>query len=218
MERDVFSYLNKNYRYLNNYVRKLDEIVFISPYNAIVKGRSFTENITKEICKLEGDCLLNTITQTERLRKLQSEGVLKGKIYRTFNRVRRMGTRGTYNDKEKELEASLNMHRDIYSITCWFVKNYINHEFEAAPYEYPIPPEGSNVQMASNLIKKMIKETQKTQEIDKSYEKIINKLDTNEKAQDIFENFVIESIIDNKEIDKKCLVEEFSKIQESLNK
>lgn len=218
MERDVFSYLNKNYRYLNNYVRKLDEIVVTSPCNAIIKGRSFTENLTKEICKLEGDCLLNTITQGERLRKLQSEGVLKGKIYRTFNRVRRMGTRGAYTDEESELEASLNMHKDIYSITCWFVKKYINHEFEADPYKYPNPTEGSNVQMASKLIKKMIKETQKTQEIDKSYEKIINDLNTSEKAQDIFENFVIESIIDNKEIDKKCLIEEFSKMQQALDK
>lgn len=216
MERDVFSYLNKNYRYLNNYVRKLDQIMFTSPCNAIIKGISFTENLTKEICKLEGDCLLNRISQAERLRKLHSEGVLKGKVYRTFNRVRRMGTSGEYNDEEKELEASLNMHRDIYSITCWFVKNYINHEFEDAPYKYPNPPKDSNVQMASNLIKKMIKETQKTQEIDKSYEKIINDLNTSEKAQDIFENFVIESIIDNKEIDKKCLIEEFSKIQEAL--
>lgn len=216
MESSVFSYLNKNYRYLNNYIRELDETVVTSPHSAIIKGKSFTENLTKEICKLEGYCLLNTITQAERLRKLESEGVLKGKIYRIFNKVRRIGARGAYDDEEKELEATLNMHRNIYNITCWFVKNYINHEFEAAPYKYPIPPKNSNIEMASNLIKKMSKATKETQETNKSYEKIINNLDMNEKAQDIFENFIIESIIDNKEIDKKCLVQEFSKIQESL--
>ncbi|MFL0249782.1 hypothetical protein ACJDT4_05060 [Clostridium neuense] len=218
MESNVFSYLNKNYRYLNNYLRELDEIVFTSPYKAIIKGRSFTENLTKEVCKLEGYSLLNTTTQAGRLRKLESEGILKGKIYRTFNKVRRMGTRGEYNDKEKELEASLNMHRYAYNIACWFIKNYIDHEFEVVTYKYPTPPKDSNVEMASNLIKKMIKETQKSQEINKSYEKMIDYLDTNEKAQDIFENFLIESIIDNKEIDKKCLVQEFSKIQEALDK
>lgn len=217
MENDVFSYLNKNYRYLNNYVGELDKIVFTSPHSAIIKGRSFTENLTKEICKLEGYSLLNMITQAGRLRKLESEGVLKGKIYRTFNKVKKIGA-GVYNEKEKELEEALNMHRNIYSVTCWFVKNYINYEFEAAPYEYPTPPKDSNIEMASDLIKKMSKVTKKTQETNKSYEKIINDLNANEKAQDIFENFVIESIIDNKEIDKKCLLQEFSKIQESLNK
>ncbi|WP_234122471.1 DUF4145 domain-containing protein [Clostridium hydrogenum] len=216
MESDVFSYLNKNYRYLNNYVRELDEIVFTSPHSAIIKGKSFTENLTKEICKLEGYCLLNTITQDERLKKLESEGVLKGKIYRIFNKVRRIRATGAHDDEEKELEKALNMHRNIYNITCWFVKNYINCEFEADPYKYPIPPKNSNIEMASNLIKKMSKKTQETQETNKSYEKMINDLNMNEKAQDIFQNFIIESIIDNKEIDKKCLVQEFSKIQESL--
>lgn len=218
LESDVFSFLNKNYRYLNNYVREFDKIVFTSPYSVIIKGRSFTENLTKEVCKLEGYGLLNTLTQAGRLRKLGSEGVLKGKIYRTFNKVRRMETRGAYNSEEKELEAALNMHKDIYNITCWFVENYIDNKFEAAPYEYPTPPKESNTKMASNLIKKMSKVIKKTQETDKSYEKIINHINTNEKAQDIFENFVIESIIDNKEIDKKCLVQEFSKIQEALDK
>lgn len=218
MESDVFSYLNKNYRYLNNYARKVNEIVFTCPHNSISKGKSFTENLTKEVCKLEGFGLLNTTTQAGRLKKLESEGVLKGKIYRIFNKVRRIAGKAAYDNEEKELEQALNMHRNIYIITCWFVKKYINHEFEAVPYKYPIPPEDSDVQMASNLIKKMIKETQRTQEVDKSYEKIINNLNADEKAQDIFENFVIESIIDNKEIDKKCLVEEFSKIQEALNK
>lgn len=218
MESDVFSYLNKNYRYLNNYARKIDGMVFTRPHDSIIKGKSFTENLTKEICELEGFGFLNTITQAGRLKKLESEGILKGKMYRIFNKVRRIDDKAVCGDEEKELEEALNIHRNIYDITCWFVKNYINHDFEASPYEYPIPPKDNNTEMISNLMKKMSRATEKTQEINKSYEKIINHINTNEEAQDIFENFMIESIIDNKEIDKKCLVQEFSKIQEALDK
>lgn len=218
MQNYVFNYLDKNYKYLNNYVKEFDKIVFTSPRNVIVKGIKFTENLTKEVCKLEGYGSLNTITQDGRLRRLESKGVLKGKIYRLFNKVSRMGNKVVYDDEEKELEKALNMHKSIYNIACWFVKNYIDNKFEADLYKYPTPLKNDNTDMASNLIKKMSSVTEKKQVAGKSYKKIVNHLNTNEKAQDIFENFVIESIIDNKEIDKKCLVQELSKIQESLNK
>jgi len=74
LERDVFDYLEKDYRYLNNYIRDLNKRLFISPHSAIIKGRTFVEKLTQEVANKEGYGLLNTMTQAERLRKLEFEG------------------------------------------------------------------------------------------------------------------------------------------------
>ena len=73
MKRDVFSYLEKDYRYLNNYIKDINELLFTEPHSSIIKGRIFAEHLSQEVAKLEGFGLLSDITQIERLRKLQNE-------------------------------------------------------------------------------------------------------------------------------------------------
>jgi len=115
LERDVFSYLDKNYRYLNNFIRDFNEALFTSPHSSIIKGRTFVENLTQEVCKLEDYGLLSSMTQAERLNKLQSEGALEGEILDLFHNVRRLGNRAAHDNVEGELEAALNMHKNICS-------------------------------------------------------------------------------------------------------
>ena len=70
MDKTVFSYLDKKYRYLNNYIRAINKYLFTDPKRAIEQERNYVENLTQEIAKLEGYGLLNSMTQFERLRKL----------------------------------------------------------------------------------------------------------------------------------------------------
>jgi DNA phosphorothioation-dependent restriction protein DptF len=70
LEKDVFSYLDKDFRYLNNYIRDLNNALFTSPHSAIIKGRTFTEKLTQEIAKLENHGLLISMSQAERLKLL----------------------------------------------------------------------------------------------------------------------------------------------------
>lgn len=224
MERDVFSYLDNNYRYLNNYIRDFNKALFTSPHSAIIKGRTFVEYLTQEVSNLERHGLLNLITQAERLRKLEDDGVLEGEIDKLFHIVRMIGNKAAHTDIEGELEAALNIHKNIYKITCWFVENYIDYNFEAASYKSPMPSESKdihiNAEMISDLIKKMEtmeKTISKTQVVDKNDEEIdeILNIDGKDESEEIFEDIIIEDIIDNKELDKKCLIQELSRLKES---
>lgn len=224
MERDVFSYLDNNYRYLNNYIRDFNKALFTSPHSAIIKGRTFVEYLTQEVSNLERHGLLNLMTQAERLRKLEDDGVLEGEIDKLFHIVRMIGNKAAHADIEGELEAALNIHKNIYKITCWFVENYIDYNFEAAPYKSPMPSESKdihiNTEMISDLIKKMEtmeKTISKTQVVDKNDEEIDEILNNDEKdeSEEIFEDIIIEDIIDNKELDKRCLIQELSRLKES---
>ncbi|WP_461615233.1 DNA phosphorothioation-dependent restriction protein DptF [Clostridium sp. Marseille-QA1073] len=221
MEKDVFNYLDKDYRYLNNYIRDINKTLFTSPHSSIIKGRTFIENLTQEISKLEGYGLLNMMTQAERLRKLEEEEVLGGEIDKLFHTVRILGNKAAHTNLEDDLEIALNIHKNIYKITCWFVGTYIDYEFEAIPYKSPMPLENKasdiNTEKMSKLMTQMEDLIAKTQVVDKKYEAVTADSDMDGKleSEDIFEDLIIESIIDNKELDKKCLVQELSRLKES---
>lgn len=222
MEKDVFSYLDKDYRYLNNYIRDFNEALFTSPHSAIIKGRTFVENLTREVSKLEGYGLLHTLTQVERLRKLEMEGVLDGEILKLFHTVRMFGNKAAHADVEGELEVALNIHKNIYKITCWFVESYIDYNFKADIYISPMPSgsksSDNNTGIIANLLKKVESLIAKTQDSNKNDERAIDSYSMNKKEQeeDVFEDLVIEDIVNNNnEADKKCLIQELSRLKES---
>ncbi|KOC39683.1 DUF4145 domain-containing protein, partial [Clostridium botulinum] len=156
MERDVFSYLDENYRYLNNYIKDFKKVLFTSPHSAIIKGRTFSEKLIQEVSELEGYGLLSKMTQAERLRKLENEGVIEGEIDKLFHTVRLLGNKAAHEDVEGELEVALNIHKNIYKITCWFVESYIDYNFEATSYKSPMPqqdkPSSIGTELVSNLL------------------------------------------------------------------
>ncbi|MDU5010630.1 MAG: DNA phosphorothioation-dependent restriction protein DptF [Clostridium botulinum] len=220
MERDVFDYLEKDYRYLNNYIRDVNKMLFTSPHSAIIKGRTFVEKLTQEVANKEGYGLLNTMTQAERLRKLEFEGVLEGEIDNLFHTVRKLGNKAAHADVEGELEVALNIHKNIYKITCWFVEIYIDYKFEAIPYKNPMPTENKstdiNTDRLSHLMEKMESLISKTHALDKNVEQEVetSNVDKKEESEDVYEDLIIESII-NTELDKKCLIQELSRLKES---
>ncbi|KRU27451.1 DNA phosphorothioation-dependent restriction protein DptF [Clostridium sporogenes] len=220
MERDVFDYLEKDYRYLNNYIRDLNKMLFISPHSAIIKGRTFVEKLTQEVANKEGYGLLNVMTQAERLRKLEFEGVLEDEIDNLFQTVRKFGNKAAHADVEGELEVALHIHKNIYKITCWFVESYIDYKFEAIPYKNPMPEENKytdvNADRLSHLMENMESLISRAYAFDKNVEQKTETLnfDGKEESEDVYEDLIIESII-NTELDKKCLIQELSRLKES---
>lgn len=225
MERDVFAYLDKDYRYLNNYIKDINGSLFTAPGTAIIKGRIFAENLSKEICILSGYDALSSMKQFDRLHKLKSSGILNNEIDNLFQSVRVLGNKAAHIGVEGELEAALNIHKNIYKITCWFVKAYIDPSFEASPYKNPMPITGQNTSINDEVIAKIIAKTvesfkEKTpqndlNDVEQSGSEIASTLAENKKdIDDAYTGLLIESIFDD-EPDKKCLVQELTKLKES---
>lgn len=215
METDVFGCLDKDYRYLHNYIDKINKTIFQSPESAIITGRIYVENLTKEICRLENYGLLGEITQVERLRKLQDEGVLAEDISSLFHSVRLIGNKVAHDNIEGELEAALNIHKNIFKITCWFVETYVDYKFKSTNYISPRPNDDKlsniNEEKIMNLMSKIecligkddIKNEENLQDNKQSHE------------TDIFEDLRVEDIVNNKGMNLKCLVEELNRLKES---
>ncbi|MVX64832.1 DNA phosphorothioation-dependent restriction protein DptF [Clostridium chromiireducens] len=214
MEKDVFSYLEKNYRYLNNYIRDMNEALFISPNTSIIKGCSFLENLTQEIAKLKGYGLLTDMTQPERLRKLEVEGIFRDNINKLFHLAMMQVNKAVHLDFEGQLEAAINVNISINKIAGWFVKDYIDSDFEALPYKSPIPSSEKTYSIDIEVIDEIIKRT--IEDFEQNNTGIASTSLENEAARDdALTGLMAESIVNLTEADKKCLVQELSKLKES---
>lgn len=214
MEKEVFSYLDKDYRYLNNYIRDINNAIFTSPHEAIIKGRTFVENLTQEVAKLEDHGLLSNMTQIERLRILESDGIFTEEIYKLFHSVRIIGNKAAHENVEGELEAALNIHKNIYKITSWFVEVYIDRNYEALPYKNPMPAQihNPNMDMMESLKGIMQKTVQHFMNRDNEEH---NKIDNVQKELEIEEDKDVEEIFDKNKSGKNYLGEELEKLKES---
>ena len=219
MGKNIFEYLDKYYRYLNNYVKEIDSNIFKVPHTSIMKGRIYAENLTREISKLEGYGLMLDLTQAERLRKLRNKYVLPDKVYRAFDTVRRLGNQAAHSNIEGELEAALRVHRNVYDITSWFITVYLDSNFNAEPYTNPMPSQGSSIDLDKESIIEIIKTTlanydKKIEgEFDNREEDNLDK-DRVKEIEEAYEELAIESIFDDQP-DKKCIIQELSKLKES---
>lgn len=226
MENDVFKYLDEKFRYLNNYIRKFNEEVFVTPQAALINGRKYTEHLTKEIANLEGYGLLNDLSQFERLNKLDSEGILNDNILELFHKIRKDTNIAAHGDLEGDLEVALGVHKNIYKITCWFVEVYLDHKFETVQYKSPMPSIVNTSSIDAQTIEEIIKRTMESM-IDKKTDcqmeyqneseivKDVTATKNDEHIEEAFTDLLLESIFNYDEPDKKCLIQELSRLKES---
>lgn len=217
MEKNVFSYLDKDYEYLNNLIKDIDEYLFTASHTAIVKGRLFAEKLSKEVAKLEKLYELDNLTQIDRLKELKHNTDIEEDALNIFHEVRKLGNIAAHEDIEGDLETALRIHKYVYKLTCWFVQTYINYTFEPQLYKNP-KPEINKVDNSSLQI------------IEEFMSNIHNKIDTfittsknkdkNNKSisrEDLIKEIVVDKQIEKstKDGNKECLIEELSRLKES---
>lgn len=88
MNKDIFKYLEKDYRELYSLGEDINNLVYTSPHSVIVKSRVFIEALSKEIATFERMEELNTLNLAERLSRLKIEGVFPKEINDYFFQIR----------------------------------------------------------------------------------------------------------------------------------
>ena len=132
----VFNELDKNYRYLNNYMIAMEKALFRDANISITKAKMFSENLTQEVAKLEGLGLLIGMDQNDRLKELKIKTDIDEDGLAIFNKIRRVINMSSI-DSRNNSESALLLHICSYDLTCWFVNRYINKEFNMEEYIMP---------------------------------------------------------------------------------
>lgn len=211
MEKDVYKYLEKNYKHLNKDINDINETLFTAPHSSIIKGRVFAENLAEEVAKFEGLGTLVNIPLVEKIRKLQYETDLGSKVADLFHKIRTIGNTAAHTNIEDDLVAALTVHRCIYKLTCWFVEVYVDPNFEAEAYKSPKPDMGSQndnnevIEALLNKVNDLIAITQEKKEVVQENSQIKN--------GEIAINDIEVKPIEEK--NKECLIQELSKLKES---
>ena len=236
LDRDIFKYLEKDYKELYSLGEDINNLVFTSPHSVILKSRVFIETLSKEIATFEKMDELNSLNLAERLSKLKFAGLFPSEINDYFFQIRINANKVAHEAIEGELQIALSIHRYIFKITCWFIETYIDYNFNAPLYKDPLPKSNKEEKKEeSNLlirlmgkVDSLINSNKKTEEMilekvsgeNNSKEKNVNvEEDSNNKIVEEKEEVAVNKEVaitkDVTEVKKECLIQELSKLKES---
>lgn len=236
MNRDIFKYLEKDYKELYSLGEDINNLVFTSPHSVILKSRVFIETLSKEIATFEKMDELNSLNLAERLSKLKFAGLFPSEINDYFFQIRINANKVAHEAIEGELQIALSIQRYIFKITCWFIETYIDYNFNAPLYKDPLPKSNKeDKKEESNLlirlmgkVDSLINSNKKTEEMilekvsgeNNSKEKNVNvEEDSNNKIVEEKEEVAVTKEVaitkDVTEVKKECLIQELSKLKES---
>lgn len=233
MVNDILEYFNTDREYLKKLAYEINEALYSYPHSAVVKGRLLAEYISKEIATLEGEDYLNSLTQVDRIKKLNEEGLIDFEIYKAFNSIRKLGNIAAHDEIEGELEAALSIHRNLHKIICWFIEVYVDPSFESIVYKTPNPMVNDNSnekieQMLGQLTQFMhssITQSLNTVDVETNKNHVIGDLHSiKEKENDESsetDNYLTQEIEGleeeciNIETSKKCLINDLKRLKES---
>ena len=233
MVNDILEYFNTDREYLKKLAYEINEALYSYPHSAVVKGRLLAEYISKEIATLEGEDYLNSLTQVDRIKKLNEEGLIDFEIYKAFNSIRKLGNIAAHDEIEGELEAALSIHRNLHKIICWFIEVYVDPSFESIVYKTPNPMVNDN---SNEKIEQML--GQLTQFMNSSITQSLNTVDVETNKNHVIEdlhsikekendessetdNYLTQEIEGleeeciNIETSKKCLINDLKRLKES---
>lgn len=233
MVNDILEYFNTDREYLKKIAYEINEALYSYPHSAVVKGRLLAEYISKEIATLEGEDYLNSLTQVDRIKKLNEEGLIDFEIYKAFNSIRKLGNIAAHDEIEGELEAALSIHRNLHKIICRFIEVYVDPSFESIVYKTPNPILNDN---SNEKIEQML--GQLTQFMNSSITQSLNTVDVETNKNHVIEdlhsikekendessetdNYLTQEIEGleeeciNIETSKKCLINDLKRLKES---
>lgn len=198
MDREICKYLEKDYRYLIKYINNINEYIFVNFEKVMLEARKYAEYLTDEILKKTNNTFMFELDQFQKLKVLDDKGIFPAEIAMAFHAIRQTENK-TYDNISKNLERALDIHKNIYEITYWFIKKYIDESIEDLQYNIPVPLENTS------------------SEVRNAYENIIrgssNKSDYND-SDDALTGLFVEGIF-NDMPSKKCLVEQLECLKES---
>ena len=122
--KSFFNILENEFKNLADLGYRIEENVFANSALAIIDSRLFAEKLLEEVAKKEGQEFLLSLNQFERIRSLNSDGILDNDIVRDFDDIRITGNVAVHEGKNNDIEHSIRLHKKLYSITKWFFEAY----------------------------------------------------------------------------------------------
>ncbi|MCF6796625.1 DNA phosphorothioation-dependent restriction protein DptF [Bacillus sp. ET1] len=139
MDNYTFDFLEDFFPELVRIGRDIEDLFYEDPQSVLIKGRIFSEKLSKRISSEHDLNSLNHLKQVDRIQQLEKEDIIPKEIGRSFDTVRYLGNKAAHEHIEGDLESVFKMHRHLFNIAVWFMEVYGSYEFVAPKYKHPQP-------------------------------------------------------------------------------
>lgn len=139
MENYTFDFLKDVFPELSEIGRSIEDVFYQDPQTVLIKGRIFSEELSKKIA-IEHDLqTLIYLRQVERIQQLEKEDILPKDIAKSFDTIRYLGNKAAHQHNEGDLESAFKVHKNLFQIAVWYMEVYGSYEFVAPKYKHPQP-------------------------------------------------------------------------------
>ncbi|WP_426940458.1 DNA phosphorothioation-dependent restriction protein DptF [Bacillus mycoides] len=139
MEKYTFDFLQEIFPELAEIGRDIENIFYQDPQSVLIKGRVFSELLSKRIAEEHELYDIQYLKQVDRIQKLEREDILSKEISRSFDTARYLGNKAAHEHIESGVESAFKMHKNLFQIAVWFMEVYGSYEFVAPKYKHPQP-------------------------------------------------------------------------------
>lgn len=132
--------------------KEFERKLFTDIESSLLKARKLNEIIIQDIFEMEDISYPTFAKHAERLAILKNEGVFEEDVFKSFDRIRRLGNTAAHVHETIPIVDGINAHKNLYLILRWYVESYISYEIKVPEYQDPKPED------LSDKVQQMMKE------------------------------------------------------------
>ncbi|PQD96783.1 DNA phosphorothioation-dependent restriction protein DptF [Pradoshia eiseniae] len=134
---------------------EFENTLFSDIDSSLIKARKLCELIVEDIFRKEKIEYSRFLKHVEALAALRNTEVLDETLFKSFDRIRRLGNTAAHEHGKIAIIDGLHAHRNLYEILKWYVEVYESYEAKIPEYQEAKP---HNPQDLSEQVKQIISE------------------------------------------------------------
>ena len=125
------------YKVFYEYGETCEQLIYIDTRSAVGKCRTLIEAIVKQVCESE-QVDIDELDLFEILKKLEMMKIIGNTVLNTFHNIRICGNNAVHIPLVPiALETAMNVLRQTYFVSIWFLKIYVNKDIEIKGFIEP---------------------------------------------------------------------------------
>ena len=155
MQKYAFEFIEQYKSGWGILAEEFENALFSDIDSSLIKARKLCELIVEDIFRKERMEYPRFMKHVEALATLRNAEVLDESMFKSFDRIRRLGNTAAHEHGKVAIIDGLHAHRNLYDILKWYVEVYESYEAKIPEYQEPRP---KNPQDISEQVKQMVSE------------------------------------------------------------
>ena len=155
MQQYAFEFIKQYKNGWSVLAQEFENHLFSDIDSSLIKARKLCELVVEEIFRQEKMNYPQFMKHVEALALLRNAGVFEEDIFKSFDRIRRLGNTAAHEHGKVSIIDGLHAHKNLYDLLKWYVEIYESYEAKIPEYQEPKPARPQDI---SEQVKQMVTE------------------------------------------------------------